>query len=77
MNNWPTKEKFSKELSLFKSAGVKKIRLMSQRDGNVCNACLNDDGKEILLEDALKNAPLPHPQCENEYCRCCFFPMSD
>ncbi len=58
-----------------KTSGVWGVRVLSERDGQVCPACREANCTIYSIEEALKEAPLPHPACANDACRCVYLPV--
>lgn len=47
-----------------------KVVIKNHNDGFVCIECKNYEGKEMSLDEAIKNPPLPIEVCANKKCRC-------
>ena len=56
-------------------SGVWGVKVLSERDDQVCEACREADGTIYPIEDALETKPLPHPACTNDECRCVYLPV--
>ena len=70
----PNNEQYQQWLT-FKDAGITQVQLLSSRDKQVCSACLDEDGKIYPVTESFSDMPLPHKDCKNEVCRCCYFAM--
>jgi len=51
------------------------VQILSMRDQDVCEPCFSADGDRYIIEKAIKELPLPHPDCENDVCRCTYRPL--
>ncbi len=51
-------------------ADIPRVMILSQRDGDVCEACAKADGKSYSTKYALRTKILPHKDCTNDACRC-------
>lgn len=58
------------KLKALKARGFKKVKILSAgQDSHSCSVCQAMDGKEYLIEDALRDMPLPVKGCSTEVCR--------
>lgn len=73
------------ELQHMQSIGIEKVRISTADDERVCSHCRSWHGKDISIEDALEQMPIPGPNCddnrvENPYggrCRCIYQAVLD
>lgn len=62
---------------------IKKVRITAAgKASNSCTACLAQDGRELLIEDAMLLKPIPCIECttifrgtKKGFCRCCYTPI--
>ncbi len=73
------------ELQHIQSIGIERVRVRTADDERVCSYCRSLEGKDISIEDALEQMPIPGPNCddnkeENPYggrCRCSYEAIFD
>lgn len=80
-----TKEYGRSTLERYQNSGVKRVSISSAGDGS-CPACRKQSGKVYLIEDALKEMPIPCKDCTFDFhgvhakvgwCRCVYIPELD
>jgi len=51
---------------------VTAIEVLACGDDRVCGPCQERDGQLFAAKEAIENPPIPHEDCEGDYCRCVF-----
>jgi hypothetical protein len=68
-------------LNLKSNDFVKKVQIITNLDS--CDVCKSDSDKVFSIEDALKEMPLPHKNCDRTlysdkgFCRCSYLIVND
>jgi len=53
-----------KQLKEFQSMGIEKVEIVS---GEGCSSCRELNGKVLMVENAIKNMPIPNKNCTNSF----------
>lgn len=79
-SNWKYSEKYARStLRRYQKSGTKRVRISLA--GDSCSACREQSGKVYLIEDALKDMPIPCKNCTFDlhgehasigWCRCVY-----
>lgn len=56
---------------------VRGIEVRAPRTGHVCEACAERHGTVYPIEEALVEPPIPHDECEGDWCRCVYISITD
>lgn len=62
-------------LKEYKNAKIKKVEILSMRDG-LCKLAEDLDGQVYSLNDAHKYCPIPADGCEKKHCTCTFIAIA-
>lgn len=65
---------FKFRMKFYKNTGISKVRILSDREGN-CEIGENLDGKELTIDEATENNPIPSKDCKQEFCNCTYMPV--
>lgn len=60
-----------------RSGRVDAVSILSARDTEMCELCFAADGTCYTIGEAVEQLPLPHPECQNDICRCNYRPLLD
>jgi len=62
-------------LKEFERAEIKRVKILSMRDG-LCKAAEDLDGQEFSLNNTQKNCPISAGGCKKKHCTCTFIPIT-
>jgi ribosome modulation factor len=53
------------------------IEVRAPSTGDVCEVCAERDGTVYPIEEALMEPPIPHDDCDSDWCRCVYISITD
>jgi hypothetical protein len=61
-----------RDLLRMQRVGIRRVKVLTSRDGRVCDYCRALEGKTFKVADALLRDPLSGKRCDGELCRCTY-----